>query len=83
MQQGGACRRITGRKRSDYNGYTDRQRAGTEAKCCSYEFRSSALSGGKADSIADGITLAAEIIDSGKALAKLDEYREMSTALSA
>ena len=38
---------------------------------------------GKADSIADGITLAAEIIDSGKALAKLDEYREMSTALSA
>ena len=38
---------------------------------------------GKADSIADGITLAAESIDSGKALAKLDEYREMSTALSA
>ncbi len=33
---------------------------------------------GKAASIADGIKLAGEIIDSGKALAKLEEYKEAS-----
>lgn len=34
--------------------------------------------GGKADSIADGIKLAAELIDSGKALAKLEEFKAES-----
>ena len=34
--------------------------------------------GGKADSIADGIKLAAELIDSGKALAKLEEFKTES-----
>ena len=34
--------------------------------------------GGKADSIADGIKLAAELIDSGKALAVLDKFIEVS-----
>ena len=33
---------------------------------------------GKADSIADGIKLAAELIDSGKALATLESYKEVS-----
>ena len=33
---------------------------------------------GKADSIADGIKLAAELIDSGKALATLEAYKEVS-----
>ncbi len=34
--------------------------------------------GGKADSIADGIKLAAELVDSGKALAKLEEFKTES-----
>ena len=34
--------------------------------------------GGKADSMADGIKLAAELIDSGKALAVLDKFVELS-----
>ena len=34
--------------------------------------------GGKADSLADGIKLAAEIIDSGKALATLEKFIEIS-----
>ena len=34
--------------------------------------------GGKADSMADGIKLAAELIDSGKALAVLDKFIEVS-----
>lgn len=34
--------------------------------------------GGKADSIADGVKLAAELIDSGKALAKLEEFKAES-----
>ena len=34
--------------------------------------------GGKADSLADGIKLAAELIDSGKAAAVLDKFIEVS-----
>ena len=34
--------------------------------------------GGKADSLADGVKLAAELIDSGKALAKLEEFKTES-----
>ena len=34
--------------------------------------------GGKAESLADGIKLAAEIIDSGKALATLEKFIEVS-----
>lgn len=34
--------------------------------------------GGKTDSIADGIKLAAELVDSGKALAKLEEFKTES-----
>lgn len=34
--------------------------------------------GGKADSIADGVKLAADLIDSGKALAKLEEFKTES-----
>lgn len=34
--------------------------------------------GGKADSLADGIKLAAELIDSGKAAAKLDAFARAS-----
>ena len=33
---------------------------------------------GKADSIADGVALAAELIDSGKAYAKIDELAKAS-----
>jgi anthranilate phosphoribosyltransferase len=36
---------------------------------------------GLADEIADGVVLAAEAIDSGKARAKLEEIREVSTSL--
>ena len=35
---------------------------------------------GKAESIADGVKVAAEILDSGKALEKLQEYIELSNA---
>ena len=34
--------------------------------------------GGKADNMKDGITLAAEIIDSGKALGTLNKFIEVS-----
>ena len=34
--------------------------------------------GGKADSLADGVKLAAELIDNGKALAKLEEFKTES-----
>jgi anthranilate phosphoribosyltransferase len=34
--------------------------------------------GGKADSVKDGIKLAAELIDSGKAAAVLDKFIEVS-----
>ena len=36
--------------------------------------------GGKADSIADGVLLAAELIDNGKALATLDAFKEISNS---
>lgn len=36
--------------------------------------------GGKADSIADGVSLAAELIDSGKALATLEAFKEISNS---
>lgn len=36
--------------------------------------------GGKADSIADGVALAAQLIDSGAALEKLEEFRKASNA---
>ena len=36
--------------------------------------------GGKADSLADGIKLAAEIIDSGKATETLEKFIEISNA---
>lgn len=36
--------------------------------------------GGKADSIADGVALAAQLIDSGAALEKLEEFRKVSNA---
>lgn len=36
--------------------------------------------GGKAESIADGVLLAAELIDSGKALATLEVFREVSNS---
>ena len=35
---------------------------------------------GKAETIADGVKVAAEILDSGKALEKLQEYIELSNA---
>ena len=35
---------------------------------------------GKAESIAEGVKVAAEILDSGKALRKLQEYIELSNA---
>lgn len=36
--------------------------------------------GGKADSIADGVSLAAELIDSGKALATLEAFKQISNS---
>ena len=36
--------------------------------------------GGKADSFADGITLAGELIDSGKALETLEKFIEVSNS---
>ena len=38
---------------------------------------------GKASSVKDGVTLAAELIDSGKALAKLDEFIKASNEVTA
>ena len=50
-----------------------------QEKCCAFKNAGAALYiGGKSDSMKEGIALAAEIIDSGKALETLNKLIEVS-----
>ena len=66
-------RRDAGSQRPDYPRCPVRENPGDETQCRPHEQRRSFFVAGKADSIADGIQLAASLIDSGKATAALEK----------